>query len=870
MSDAVERLRAALADRYAIEREVGAGGMATVYLAQDLRHDRKVAIKVLRPELAAVIGAERFLAEIRVTAHLQHPHILGLIDSGAFAARAGDPEDRPYYVMPYIEGESLRARLTREKQLPIADAVRIATEAGSALDYAHRHGIIHRDIKPENILLHDGQALVADFGIALAASKAGGTRMTETGMSLGTPTYMSPEQAMGEREITARSDVYALGAMTYEMLVGEPPFTGPTAQAIVGKVLSAEPASLIAQRHTIPAHIETAVLTALEKLPADRFATAAGFAQALTAGAAVERGDPGTRVGRTARATSRPHAAWLATAAVVAGTALALGFLAGRSHPGMTPFKGVSFAQQTFQEEAIFNARFAPDGRTIVYSAAGEGAVPELFIIRPDYPEPRALGLPATHLLGVSSRGELAVLVRAQWTGHRLFRGTLARVPLEGGAPREMLDDIREADWSPDGSELAVIHAVNGKDRLEFPIGSVRYESVGYLSDPRVSPDGKRVAFAEHPTRFDDRGTIDVVDQAGKKTVLTADFAGIEGLAWSPQGDEVVFSAASGASAYLVHAVSLGGRLRVVLPGPGNLTTLDISHGGRLLLSRDDTPTRIMVRAPGAAQDRDESWLDFSVGPRLSRDGRLLTFSDESNGAGLYYSVMLRKTDGSPVARLGDGEPRDFSSDGSWVLATVYSKPPRLMLYPTGAGAERRIDAGQLEAISGAAWFPDDRSVLVCGNEAGHATRCYVQPLAGGPPRPVTPEGTTIPEGPVGSMVSPDARSVIVRDLTKTYRRYSLVGDSARAIPGLTPNDQIVRWSPDGRALWVRRGGEIPARVERLDLVTGRREPLIEVGPRDQPGNIALFSIALADDPKVYAYGALQYVSHLFVVDGVR
>jgi serine/threonine-protein kinase len=252
-----DRLAVALADRYRIERELGAGGMATVYLAQDLKHDRQVAVKVLRPELAAVIGAERFLSEIKTTANLQHPHILPLFDSGIAQGSGAGPGTEPpssraaeflFYVMPYIDGESLRDRLSREKQLPIADAIRIATEVASALDYAHRHNVIHRDIKPENILLHDGRALVADFGIALAASKAGGTRMTETGMSLGTPTYMSPEQAMGEREITARSDIYALGCVTYEMLLGEPPFTGPTAQAIVAKVMTAEPPMLTAQR----------------------------------------------------------------------------------------------------------------------------------------------------------------------------------------------------------------------------------------------------------------------------------------------------------------------------------------------------------------------------------------------------------------------------------------------------------------------------------------------------------------------------------------------------------------------------------------------------------------------------------------------
>ena len=270
----LDRLQLALSDRYRLEREIGAGGMATVYLAQDVRHDRRVALKVLRPELAAVIGAERFLAEIKLTANLQHPHILPLFDSG-------EADSYLFYVMPFVQGETLRDRMNREKQLPVAEAVRITIEVASALDYAHRHGVVHRDIKPENILLHDCSALVADFGIALAASKASGTRMTETGMSLGTPHYMSPEQAMGEREITPRSDVYALGAVLYEMLTAEPPFTGATAQAVVARVVTESPRPLIPQRHTIPRHVEAAVLTALEKLPADRFATAAEFAEAL-------------------------------------------------------------------------------------------------------------------------------------------------------------------------------------------------------------------------------------------------------------------------------------------------------------------------------------------------------------------------------------------------------------------------------------------------------------------------------------------------------------------------------------------------------------------------------------------------------------
>src|SRR3954451_14966718 len=297
MPEPLLRLQSALADRYRIDGEIGAGGMATVYLAHDLRHDRKVALKLLRPELSAIIGAERFLAEIKLTANLQHPHILPLFDSG-------EADSHLFYVMPFVEGESLRALLNREKQLPVAEAVRIAGEVASALDYAHRHGVVHRDIKPENILLHDGRALVADFGIALAASKAGGNRMTETGMSLGTPHYMSPEQAMGERDITARSDIYALGCVLYEMLTAEPPFEGATAQAIVARVLTESPRSLRPQRKSIPPHVEAAVMTALEKLPADRFESAKAFGEAL-----VDPGYSGGLTGtRTILSTAAPGA----------------------------------------------------------------------------------------------------------------------------------------------------------------------------------------------------------------------------------------------------------------------------------------------------------------------------------------------------------------------------------------------------------------------------------------------------------------------------------------------------------------------------------------------------------------------------------
>jgi serine/threonine-protein kinase len=422
-----------LADRYRIERELGQGGMATVYLAQDLKHDRKVAIKVLRAELAAVIGAERFLAEIKTTANLQHPHILPLHDSG-------EADSFLYYVMPFVEGESLRDRLNRQKQLPIPDAVRIASEVASALDYAHRHKVIHRDIKPENILLHDGRAMVADFGIALAASKAGGTRMTETGMSLGTPHYMSPEQAMGEREIGPQSDVYALGAVTYEMLVGEPPFTGPTAQAIVAKVMTGQPADITGQRRTVPPHVDAAVLTALEKLPADRFETAAEFAEALAGGA------PRSAVHSKHTRTVVGPGPWRSVSAVLGVIVLAMLGLAAWSVMRRPPVVGPAVYDTALPDSAPID--FAAASATISYgipfrnlsiSPAGDFAV---YAARQDdsailwYRSLRdASARPITGTLGAASPrispdgGRVAFIV-----GERVMVVSIA-----GGEPRRLL-----------------------------------------------------------------------------------------------------------------------------------------------------------------------------------------------------------------------------------------------------------------------------------------------------------------------------------------------------------------------------------------------------------------------------------------------
>ena len=490
MADTRTHLATALADRYRIQRELGQGGMATVYLAEDLKHDRKVAIKVLRPELSAVIGAERFLREIKTIATLQHPHILGLIDCGEVNGTA-------YYVMPFVEGESLRDRLTREKQLPIADAIRIATEVAAALDYAHRHGVIHRDIKPENVMLHDGSALVADFGIALAVSSAGGgSRMTETGMSLGTPHYMSPEQAMGEREITARSDVYALGAMTYEMLVGDPPFIGSTAQAIVAQVLTEDPRPLVVRRRSVPPEVEAAVLTALEKLPADRFGSAQEFAAALS----------GTVASRPTRSRPRP----LPPASHRGGDGCRRQRGQSCSRSQRTPSVPAGLSPPVFPSASVRPSR--------------SPGIPASRCCRRSHPTGRPSPMPAAARFGCEcSRGpsRVGAASRSPTTPRRFNR-------IRVGLPTE----AESCSSSGAGSSRP---GVGGVEKPEVPPGRN-----GRVISAAWSPDGTRIAYVIGDSLF-------IRDARSESRGIARVFEA-NGCVWSPDGADIACSSGNAIS----------------------------------------------------------------------------------------------------------------------------------------------------------------------------------------------------------------------------------------------------------------------------------------------------------------------------------
>ena len=845
---------------YEIVAPLGAGGMGEVYRAKDTRLGRDVAVKVVHAGLTSDPDRlSRFEQEARAASQIDHPNILVVHDLGSH-------EGSPYIVSELLDGESLREKLGAP--LPPKKAVDYASQVAHGLAAAHEKGIVHRDIKPENLFVtRDGRIKILDFGVAkltqpdirsISLTEAStAAPSTDAGVVLGTVAYMSPEQVLG-KHLDVRSDLFSLGDVLYEMLSGKRPFQKDTAPETMTAILREEPPELSGTDKPVPPGLDRIVRHCLEKEPSNRFQSARDVAFALDS--VSQATTAGTVPLRT---KGRKRALAVTTLGIALLAATAGGFFEWGEKAGLRSAAEVTFRQMSFRPQTIFQAAFAPDGETIVYSAALEGNVPELFTIRPEYPEPRPLGLPRTHLLSISSRGELAVLIDARFSGFRQFTGTLARVPLGGTAPREILEKVREADWSPEGSELAIIRFAEGKYRLEFPIGKVLYETADCLTDLRVSPHGDRIALFDHPKPGNDRGSVILVDQAGKRRDLSGDYESVEGLAWTQTGDEVLYTAATAGSAKTLYGVDLSGHRRVALRSAGGLTMQGVSRTGRWLVTRDDWRLGLSVLAPGASAERDLSWLDLSTHPFLSRDGRMLLFNEESFSAGPNYRVCLRTSDGGPVVTLGEGWVYGFSPDGKWVLALIET-PPQLVIYPTGAGETRRLPRGDLEAYHFASWFPDGKSVLVSGHEAGKASRCYMQDLSGGLPRPITPEATK------NCSFSPDGQQILYSKPDGTYFIQRAGGGTAQPVPGLTSDDAVVRWRADGRALYVLQDDNLPFRIERLDLASGRRVLIRELAPADRAGVLIGAGADLTDDTKSYAYSYVRMPSQLFVVDGAR
>jgi len=847
--------------------------MGEVYRARDTRLGREVAIKVLPQALAGDADRlRRFEQEARSIAALNHPNIMELHD-------VGEHDGSPYIVCELLEGETLREKMVAGplSQRRVLD---YASQIAAGLAAAHDKDVVHRDLKPENIfIVKDGRVKILDFGLAklrknskLAtaassetfASTSLGNAKTTPGMVMGTVGYMSPEQVRGE-DVDQRTDIFALGAILYEMLSGERAFRGDTSVETMNAILKEDPPDFDAQKLRVAPAVERIVRHCLEKDPGQRFQSAKDLAFAMEAVS-------GTSVLSSAavavqRDSKRKRLLTAVSLVAVAVALLGAGYLLASRWRSDQSVEN-QFQLLTFRPQIIFRAAFAPDGTTIVFSSAHWANRPDIFILAPEYPEARATELKNTQLLSISSKGEMAVLTNPQLLGHRVFQGTLARVAISGNAPRAMLDGVMEADWAPDGSDLAITRIVGGKCLLEYPAGKVLTETNGYFSDLRISPQGDHIAFLEHEFRFDDRGAVAVVDLAGNKKVLTEVFWGAEGLAWSRDGQEVLFSAGTGTySSFPVRGVTLKGKTRIVQDSAGGIWIHDVNREGKWLVTQEEQWREMTGLGSGAKGEVDLAFLDFSVPQAISSDGTTLLFTEENGFFGSSYTVCMRKMDGSPSVTLGIGNAAGLSNDGAKALAIIFSSPNKLMSYPTGAGAPQELNTGNLRSIENASWFPDKKRALVCGSETDHASRCYATTPDGGPPTPVTPEGST------AGILTPDGTEVLAVDSGGNRVFYPIKGGQPRPAPALGIEQQnwfpvILGWTSDGKDLIVRQNeSQAAVLVQRLDLQTGKRTLLRRIAPVDAAGLLAVQNIAVANDAKWYAVAFRRQRSSLFLVN---
>jgi eukaryotic-like serine/threonine-protein kinase len=853
---------------YEILGPIGAGGMGEVYRARDERLSRLVAIKVLpRSFVGDPERLRRFDQEARAAGQLNHPNIVVVYDTGTY-------DGAPYVVEELLEGETLRQRL-HGGPLPARKAIDYARQVAQGLAAAHQKGIVHRDLKPENLFVTpDGRVKILDFGLAKlqrheesvpSLTQAPTQAATSAGVVLGTVGYMSPEQVRGQ-PADHRADLFSFGAILYEMVTGRRPFEGPSSVETMNAILHAEPPSITQVSREAPAGLDRIIQHCLEKSPEERFQSARDLAfqlEALSSPSGSEaQAQAGAFAARGARAgVARPR--WRIPAVVAtlfAATAVAA-FVAGRSTvPATEP---AVYSQLTFRQGKILSARFTPDGETIVYSAAWNGAPSELFTSRPGSPESRPMDMPSAEILAISKTGEMAVLQDTHYTSGFMRSGTLAQAPLAGGAPRQVLEDVEDADWSPNGEGLAVVRRASGRYRLEFPVGKVLYETEAWISCPRFSRDGKRIAFLDHPGFGDSRGVVAVVDLAGTYKALTEAFSTSGGVAWSPGGEEVWFTASLTGNAQSIHAVDLAGRRRVIDSAPASLTLQDVAATGQVLLTRDIWRRGIAARAPGETSERDLSWHDWSRPGAISADGAWVLFEEQGQAGGPGYSVYERKTDGSPAVRIGTGASLGFSPDGKWALTTSLEQPNLLSFLPRGPGESHTREIPGF-TIGGAGWFPDGRRMWIIAHEEKHLARAYLIESETGAPRPITPEGVAL-----DSAASPDGRSFVI-DFQGIPTIFPVDGGEPRPVPGANAEDVVAGWSTDGRSIfvWPRRASSY--RIDRLDVQSGVRTEFARLMPEQSAGLVDIGFVIVSADARAYVYSYRQLLSTLYLVQGLR
>jgi serine/threonine protein kinase len=846
---------------FVIRAPLGKGGMGEVYLAFDPRLGREVAIKVLPAGSVGNAGRRaRFVQEAKLASALNHRNIVTIYDIDA-AEIDGKLVD--FVAMEYVHGKTLD-KLTGRKGLRPMEALRYARQIADGLAAAHAAGIVHRDLKPANLIVNErGELKILDFGLAKllegeepdAWASTRSAHLEERGAIAGTAAYMSPEQAEGQK-VDERSDIFSFGAVLYEMLTGRRAFQGASRLSTLASVLQRDPAPMGEARDAVPREVERIVERCLRKDPRRRWQNVADLKIALE-DATDERGlshtasEEGSGDPTKARSWSLLFLLTLTVAALAGGV-----YLGARALTRPRP----SFQRLTFRRGDISGAKFAPDG-TVLFSAQWAAEPTTIFSTRVGSGESRPLGLPSGRILSLSSSGELAVLLGSATSG---TLGTLARVPLSGGAPREILENVSDADWSPDGNSLAACRIVGGRNRIEYPIGTVRYESAGRPPmSLRVSPKGDLLAFFEYDNSVGDFA-VTVLDLQGRKRVLARGLRSEGGLAWSPRGDEIWYSGGKTGGEPVLRAVNLRSKDRVVVETSAWIALKDIARDGKVLASVVDTRLGISGLSPGAIAERDLSWFEASRIYDISSDGKAIVFAELTYGQSRNPAIYLRSTDGSPAVRLGDCNRPALSPDGKWV-ACIVSDGPRtsLILLPTGAGQARTIGASGMH-YERVEWFPDGRRILFLGNAADRPARTFVQDLNGGPARPLTPEGVD------ASHVSPDQRYVTVTASGKLSLLPTGGGGEAKQIANLAPGESVIRWSRDGRFLFLRKLEEPTLlKISRLDAASGRKELWKELRAPD-PVGVQILQVAMTPDGNSYAYSFQRDISTLYLAEGLR
>jgi Tol biopolymer transport system component len=831
--------------------------MGVVYRARDQRLGRDVALKLLQPELAHDQDRlRRFEYEARAAAALNHPNIVAIYDVDVH-------DGAPFIVSELLQGSTLRRHLL-EGPMPIRQVLDYGQQIAHGLAAAHEKHIVHRDLKPENIFItKDGRAKILDFGIAKLLAEdphdphsiASMTTQTKTGSILGTVAYMSPEQ-LRAKHVDHRSDIFSFGAILYEMLTGKRAFSGETQVDTMTAVLKEDPAEISVVRTNVPAGFDQIVSHCLEKEPENRFQSANDLAFALKTAEDLPAKSGAHRRGTLTR--TRKVVPWAIAGVVVA----ALGILIGAK---MMPPPSPVYHRLTFEKGTVYSARFTSDGRSVLYGASWSGRPLQIYFSPAESVSARPLDFGSAHLLGLSRTNELALAMGGNHGSGLDFEGaTLARAPLAGGSPREILGDVRWADWSPHG-ELAVVHHLPGHSRLEFPVGKVLYESTGWIGNIRFSPDGSQIAFLDHPALYDDRGSVAVIDLAGRRKTLSSGWESEDGLAWNPTGDEIWFTAVEKGYDRNLWSVDLKAKQRKILASPGAFTLQDIAPDGRVLLSLDNSRLVMEWTSKSSNESRDLSWFDWSIAKDISKDGQWVLFEESGEPMGSNYSVAYRKIDGSLPIKLGEATAGALSPDGQWAVAVFTGTPQHLILMPTAAGEPRELSVPGLNLQNGAAHFlPDGIHVVFDGNVAGHPGRTYSIDINNSESHPVTPEGyyATIP--------SPDGKYLAGGTSDGRIILYPVAGGDPIPVRGLDPKFTLAQWSADSKSLYVYHTGDVPMDIYRLELATGKITSIRSLLPTSRTGVVSIAPVVTNPEANAFLYSYLQTTSVLYVVSGLK